>query len=157
MCRSAALKTTIGPDLNKKTADPDKRVCATAGKWMRNLVVAGGAIGCLFGVGLGVQTHLPVATRASQVFRFGLAGAAVGASIPAGGNGAGFAILAALWLALGAVLWVIASALTGRTNWLTRLSVKACLTMRAVGCRFIERCNPWIKRLRTTFSGRSTK
>lgn len=91
------------------------------GKWMRNLAIAGGAIGCLGGIGLGVQMHLPAASLAPQAFRFGLAGAAVGASIPAWVKGAGFAILAALWLALGAVLWVIASALTGQTNWLTGL------------------------------------
>lgn len=91
------------------------------GKWMRNLAIAGGAIGCLGGIVVGVGMHLPAAPIASQVMRFGIAGAAFGAGIPPGFRATGFAIRAALWFALVAVLWGIASAVTGQTTWLTAL------------------------------------
>lgn len=91
------------------------------GKWMRNFAIAGGAIGCLGGIGLGVQMHLPAASLGIEVLRFGIAGAAVGAGIPPWFKAAGFAIRAALWFVLGAVLWGIASGVTGQTNWLTGL------------------------------------
>ena len=90
-------------------------------KWMRNLAIAGGALGCLGGVARGVDMQLPGAAVTIEMLRFGIAGAAVGAGIPPGFRAAGFAIRAALWFALVAMLWGVAGAVTGLTNWLTGL------------------------------------
>ena len=81
------------------------------GKWMRNLAIAGGAIGCLGGMGVGVEMHLPAAAIGVDILRFGIAGAALSAGIPPWLKGAGFVIRAALWFALVAVLWGIAGAI----------------------------------------------
>jgi hypothetical protein len=65
--------------------------------------------------------HLPGTGVTIEMLRFGIAGAALGASIPPGFRAAGFAIRGALWFVLAALLWGIASAVSGQTSWLARL------------------------------------
>ena len=91
------------------------------GKWMSKLAIAGGVIGCLAGIGLRLEMHLPRESVGIDMLRLGIAGAAVGAGIPPCFRAAGFVIRAALWLLLAAVLWGIALAATGQTTWLSGL------------------------------------
>ncbi len=66
-----------------------------------------------------MTTHLLPSPMA--VLRFGLAGAAVGASIPPAVRAAALASRALIWIVISALLWGAALALSGQTGWLTSL------------------------------------
>lgn len=92
---------------------------APIGPWVRKLAMAGLVVGCLLGFGGSMTTHLlptPIG-----VLRFGLAGAAVGASIPPAVRAAALASRALIWIVITGLLWAAAFGLAGQTGWLTSL------------------------------------
>lgn len=85
------------------------------------LAVAGGVVGLLAGGVRAYSFHLPPATVGAAAIRFGIAGAASGASIPPFIRAAGSLVRSAIWIGMVAILWLIALAALGRLDWLNRL------------------------------------
>lgn len=89
------------------------------GTWMRNLAIGGAVLGCLGGVLSGYALHQSPSLIGVMAARFGVAGAAVGASIPPAFRFLGSMLRAAVWLVIAVILWGIAMAAVGQLNWLT--------------------------------------
>src|SRR5262249_45681598 len=91
------------------------------GMWMRNLAIGGAVLGALVGVLRGVAGHLPSSALGTIALRFGVAGAAAGASLMPALRAATFVVKGFVWFALALVLWWIMMAAAGNTAWLERL------------------------------------
>jgi hypothetical protein len=91
------------------------------GAWLRNLAIAGGVLGCLVGAARGLVLHQPSAVTGVLAARFGLAGAAAGASIPPAFRAVSSMLRAAVWIVIAVLLWVISLAAAGQLGWLARL------------------------------------
>jgi hypothetical protein len=87
------------------------------GVWMRNLALVGAAIGALGGALAGVLTHLPGSEIGMLAMRWGVAGAAMGASAPPAVRSMITVIQAFGWILLTAVLWWIAIVVSGPAPW----------------------------------------
>jgi hypothetical protein len=85
--------------------------------WLRNLALIGAAIGALGGALAGLLTHLPGSEIGMVALRWGVAGAAIGASAPPAVRSLITVIQAAGWILLTAVLWWIAFVVAGPAPW----------------------------------------
>lgn len=84
---------------------------------MRKLAIAGFIVGGLVGAVRGYYTHLPVPVLATQVVRYGVGTAALGASVLPAFRVMGALLGALIWVVVVLLLWAIALAAFGPAVW----------------------------------------
>jgi len=84
------------------------------------LGVAGGILGALYALARGSMAHLPSGVVGAVTLRYGLAGAAFGASVPPVIKMLASVLKAAIWWILAMILWWIGFSLLGASGWMTR-------------------------------------
>ena len=84
------------------------------------LGAAGGILGALYALGRGSMVHLPAGVLGPVTLRYGIAGAAFGASVPPVIKMLASVLKAAIWWVLAMILWWIGLSLLGASGWMTR-------------------------------------
>ena len=91
---------------------------APVGRQLRNFAIGGAVLGALIGLARAASLHVPAGGIAVAALRMAAAGAAAGASLPAGLRALATLARAAGWIVLAIALGWLALVIAGRLEWI---------------------------------------